>query len=46
LAITLRRRGALEAKHWSTSALDATMILLNAVIIRHIFRDATGSMTP
>jgi hypothetical protein len=46
LAIALSGYGALEAEHWPTSALDAAVILLNAVVIRHIFRDATGSMTP
>ena len=40
-----RRVNGTEATHWPISALDPSMILLNAVVIRHNFRDATGSMT-
>jgi hypothetical protein len=35
----------LEAKHHSDTPFDAPVVLLNQVIIRHNFRDATGSMT-
>ena len=43
LAIALSGYGALEAEHWPTSTLDAAVILLNAVVIRHNFLGATGS---
>jgi hypothetical protein len=32
-----RRVNGTEATHWPISALDPSMILLNAVVIRHTF---------
>jgi len=39
-----RRVNGTEATHWPISALDPSMILLNAVVIRHISSDATGRL--
>ena len=33
-----------EATHWTISALDSSMILLNAIVIRHNSGDATSNL--